>query len=270
MNTLILRRHWRAFAGIAEMTPKFFLAYRAWVWLAFFSQGLSMTIFLFFWRAVYENTDQIGGLNLDQTLTYVLLAQVISLSVWTNVVSNMGHMVREGQIGVEFLRPIDFQWAQYLGGISQLAISLLLNLPLLGLALLYGAQLPTDVRVWIAFLVSLFLGYTVIFLFDWCIACLVFYTTEVWGLMVFLTGVSAFFSGVLIPLVMMPTWLQTIAAALPFSQVVFVPVGLLSGTIPLTEAPARWLTQLIWVIGLAIVSRICFQIASRKVTVQGG
>lgn len=252
------------------MTPKFFLAYRAWVWLTFFSQGLMMTIFLFFWRAVYENTTQISGLSFQQTLNYILLAQVISVSVWTNVIANVGYMVREGQIGIEFLRPIDFQWAQYLGGISQLGISLLLNLPLLGLAILYGAQLPADLRVWIAFLISLFLGYTVIFLFDWWIAALVFYTTEVWGLMVFLTGVSTFFSGTLLPLVMMPEWLQTIAAILPFSQVVFVPIGLLSGTIPLEEAPTRWLIQLVWVIGLGIISRTCFRIASRKVTVQGG
>jgi ABC-2 type transport system permease protein len=83
-------------------------------------------------------------------------------------------------------------------------------------------------------------------------------------------GFGLFASGALVPLVMMPTWLQGILRMLPFAQVVYVPISLLSGIIPISEAPGLWLVQIAWIIGLSIFSQYFFRIAIRKVTVQGG
>jgi ABC-2 type transport system permease protein len=79
-----------------------------------------------------------------------------------------------------------------------------------------------------------------------------------------------FLSGLLIPYGMMPGWLQAIATAFPFKQAGAVPVSILSGTTPAAEIPGIWLTQILWIIGLLILSRAVFSFASRKVTVQGG
>ncbi len=109
-----------------------------------------------------------------------------------------------------------------------------------------------------------------LFLFDWMFACLAFYVTETWGLSVVRIGVGSFFSGALVPLAMMPGWLQKLAASMPFAQALSVPVSFLSGITPLAEAPRLWLIQLAWLAGLLVVSRLVFRVAMRKVTVQGG
>ena len=83
-------------------------------------------------------------------------------------------------------------------------------------------------------------------------------------------GVGSFFSGALVPLAMMPGWLQKIAAAMPFAQAMSVPVSFLSGIASAVDAPRLWLTQLIWLVVLLFLSRVVFNIAIRKVTVQGG
>jgi len=83
-------------------------------------------------------------------------------------------------------------------------------------------------------------------------------------------GVAVFFSGALVPLVMMPGWLRTIANGLPFAQGLYVPVAFLSGTLRVSDAPGAWLVQLVWLIGLIVVSRLVFGVAVRKVTIQGG
>ncbi len=265
-----LRRKLNVVIGVASVTPKVYLAYSGWVWLTLFSQALVMTIFLFYWRAVYENATEVGGLTYQQTINYVLLVQAVGASIWTAVIPNIGYLVREGQIGVEFVRPVDFQFQQYIRAVAQMVVGLILNLPLFVLAVAYGAQLPADPLVYAAFLVSLILGFTVLFLFDWVIASVTFYTMEVWGLMVLHEGFWLFFSGSLIPLNMMPDPLRTLATMIPFSQASYVPMGILSGTIPLSEAPLRWLTQAVWVGGLWVVSRTVFSFAARRVTVQGG
>jgi ABC-2 type transport system permease protein len=94
--------------------------------------------------------------------------------------------------------------------------------------------------------------------------------TETWGLSVVRVALGSFFSGALIPLAMMPLWLQKIAAILPFAQALSVPVSFLSGITPVSEAPRALLIQFIWLIVLTIASRWFFSIAIRKVTVQGG
>ena len=81
---------------------------------------------------------------------------------------------------------------------------------------------------------------------------------------------SFFLSGALVPIVMMPVWLKTIVLSIPFAQALAVPVSLLTGIIPLSDAPKVWLTQILWIFGMWLLSTLFFRIAVRKVTVQGG
>ena len=253
------------------MTPKLYLAYSLWVWMEFFAQILSMTIFAFFWRAVYASGRTIGGLSLQQTLNYILLAQIMLPLIETRLIFFFGSMIRSGQLAVELLRPVDLEGRHYAEAAAGLALFLLLKSPLTIIGwLFFGLQLPSDPAVWAAFAVSLLLGHAVIFCFDWIFACLAFYSTETWGLSVVRIGVAAFFSGALVPLALMPDWLRAVTYALPFAQALSVPVGLLSGITPLSDAPRVWLTQIIWLIGLGILSRAFFNVAVKKVTVQGG
>jgi ABC-2 type transport system permease protein len=136
--------------------------------------------------------------------------------------------------------------------------------------IVYGLDLPSDPLLWLAFGLTMLLGVTVLFFFDWIIACSAFYSTEIWGMSVVRYSVALFFSGSFIPLDMMPNWLQTIASILPFSQVVYLPVSLLSGITPLSAMPRIWLMQAAMLVGLLVLSRVIFGRAVRVITVQGG
>jgi len=114
------------------------------------------------------------------------------------------------------------------------------------------------------------LGFTVMFFLNWFLACFTFYTTEIWGLGVLIEGMNFFLSGALVPLVMMPVWLRTIVLSIPFAQALAVPIGLLTGITPLSEAPHAWFVQILWIIGMWLLSSLFFRVAVRKITVQGG
>lgn len=266
-----LRRAVNVYRAFAAMTPKLYLAYSLWVWMEFFAQILSMTIFASFWRAVYAQGQTLGGLSLQQTLNYILLAQIMLPLVETRLIFRFGSMIRSGELAVELVRPVDLEGRHYAEGVAGLALFLLLKSPLAIIGwLFFGLQLPSDPAVWAAFALSLLLGHAVIFCFDWIFACLAFYSTETWGLSVVRIGVATFFSGALVPLAMMPGWLRAIANALPFAQALSVPVSLLGGITPVSDAPRVWLAQALWLIGLGLLSRAVFNGAVKKVTVQGG
>ena len=265
------RRTLSVYGAFALNMPKLFLAYRAWVFAEVFVQLLGMVIFAYFWRAVYAGQSEIRGLSLQQTLNYVLISQVFLQLAVSRMILYMGDFLREGKIALEMVRPVDFQGRFYAETLAELITDLLLKAPLLLVAVsVFGLTLPTNPLIWGAFFVSLLIGQSALFCFDWIFCCLAFYTTEVWGLSVFREGVGTFFSGALVPLVLMPGWLEGVAEALPFAQAFYIPVSLLSGITPLADIPRLWLVQLAWLVGLWGFSRLIFRVAARKVTVQGG
>lgn len=268
-----IRRKASIYGGIAAMVPKSFLAYSIWVWVELFTQVLTMAIMTFFWRAVFAGAagNTVGGLTLQQTINYVLVAQILAPLVESRFIFTLSHLLREGQIAVELLRPVDMQARFLAENLAELATDMVFKAPLLLVAwLLFGLELPADLARWGAFLAALLLGRLVFFCFNWMFASLAFFTTETWGLAILYEGLARFFSGALLPLVILPGWLQAIGAALPFAQILYAPVALLTGITPLAEAPRVWLVQLAWLVGLAVLSRAVFGTALRKVTVQGG
>jgi ABC-2 type transport system permease protein len=268
-----LRRRLAIYASIAAMVPKMFLAYSIWVWVELFTQVLTMAIMTSFWKAVFAGAGgaTIGGLTLQQTINYVLIAQILAPMVESRFIFHMGFLLREGQISVELLRPVDMQARYMAENLAELATDMIFKAPLLLVAwLVFGLELPSDPARWAVFALALLLGRVVFFCFNWMFASLAFYTTETWGLSVLYEGIAKFFSGAVLPLAILPGWLQLIGAALPFAQVLYAPVALLTGITPLGEAPRVYLTQLAWMAGLAVASRLAFGRALRKVTVQGG
>ncbi|MCP4204325.1 MAG: hypothetical protein GY769_20620 [bacterium] len=264
-------RRVRAYTAIVEMVPKLYVAYRAWFWAGLFVQTLVLVIVVYFWRAVYADRTTLGGLPLQQTLNYVMLAQVLVPMVESKLVFFFGQMLVEGKLIMELLRPVDLQARFWVEATTFLFIDLFMRLPLAVFAwLVFGLSLPSEPTVWGAFLVSLLLGQGVMFLFNWIFACLAFYTTESWGLGMVQQGVATFFSGALVPLALMPDWLERLALSLPFAQVLYMPLALLSGITPVAEAPRVWLVQALWLAGLLVASRLIFGVAVRRITVQGG
>lgn len=268
--TMRLRMQGRAWGAIAALAPKHYLVYQAWVWLDLLVNILAMIMFVFFWGAVYEAQDSLNGMSYAQTINYILLARALSVIGGQSVIFSLGYAMREGLIGIELLRPIDYQLNLYIGSLMNTFIGLLAALPLVGVGLLLGLSLPSDPLAWLAFIITLVLGRTVFFLFEWLVACLTFYITEVWGLGVLFYALGLFFGGQLLPLTLMPDGLQTIANALPFAQALFVPASFLSGIHVPADLPAILAGQLLWIAVLLVIGRWWFSVSVRQVTVQGG
>jgi ABC-2 type transport system permease protein len=266
-----VRRFFNVYGAIAASVPKVFLAYRVWFWVGIFLNVVATAIYVYFWRAVYAETQTIAGLDLQQTLNYILLGRVFGALLQLDMLFEFGYNLREGGMAILLLRPLNLQASYFVDLQTRVVVSLILQIPLALIAtFVFGLQWPTDPLVWAAFIVTVILGRTALFFFDWLLGCFTFYTTEVWGLSVLLEGVAMFFSGSILPLVMMPGWLQAAAQSLPFAQALYMPLAVLTGIIPLAQVGQVWLVQVAWIAGLALLSSLFFRVALRKVTVQGG
>lgn len=267
-----LRRQANHFGAFGAITLKEQTAYTAWFWSDLLGQVVLMLIAVAFWRAVYAATPTLRGLEQEQTIAFVLVANTVGMVVRWSMIWDFGMMIRDGSIAMELLRPVDFQLRMYASKLVHLGATMLRQMLLLGAFawLFLGLRLTADPLVWLGFVLSMLLGNAILFFFDWTLSLVAFYSTELRGLMIMRDGIAVFFSGFLIPLALLPDWLQAVAALLPFGQVLNTPVAILTGIIPLTDLPGALLGQLAWLVGLAVISRPAFGWAVRKVTVQGG
>ncbi len=263
--------NWRGYAALAGMESKKFLVYHWSVVVDLIKNLIATVVFVYFWRALYANTASIAGLTLDTTLAYVLLARIFQPLGGFILVSAFGSLLRHGDLAHIQLRPLDIQLAYYVQNWASVVVDLGRQVPVALMALLvFHLQWPTNPAVWGVFVVSALLGRSVLFCFDYILGCVAFYTTSAWGLGFAIFGLSLFVGGGLVPLVMLPDWLRQIVLNTPFAQAFYVPISLLSGVAPLSEAPRLLLIQFLWLLGLAPLSRLVFAVAIRRVTIQGG
>jgi ABC-2 type transport system permease protein len=260
------------YAAFGAVAVKQMLQFRIYFWMGLITQTIFMVAWFSFWHAAYASRHTIGGLHEEQAIRYILLARILAPANGYGLTSAMGNYLRQGLITAELLRPLDFQ-ARFYAQSAARALAALLQLSLFSTAvamIFLGLRLPTDPAIWAGFALTFILGNAILFFFDYLIACLAFYTTEIWGLSVLQAGITTFTSGALVPLTMMPGWLHSFCAAIPFSQTLFVPVSILSGITPASQVPTLALQQCAWIVSLCLVSRLAFRHAVRTITVQGG
>ena len=152
----LLRRS-QIYLAIAAMVPKEYFTYRVWFWIGIILRTIGMTTYVFFWRAVYADTNTMAGLDLQQTLNYILLAQVFSPLMDMFLVFEFGYNLREGAMAVLLLRPVSLQGNYYVQSFARLAVGMVSQIPLaLVSTFVFGLKWPTSAAVWGAFLVTVF------------------------------------------------------------------------------------------------------------------
>ena len=98
----------------------------------------------------------------------------------------------------------------------------------------------------------------------------VFITLSPMGSLLVFGVVGEFFAGMVVPIPLMPEWLQQIVYLLPFRLTADFPFRVYSGHIPNGEAMEGIFIQLAWLLVLVFFGKIALQKAMKKVIVQGG
>jgi ABC-2 type transport system permease protein len=134
----------------------------------------------------------------------------------------------------------------------------------------YKLGLPPNLPTFLLFLAAVSIGLLLLVAISMLIYISVFWTLSPTGSMLIFGVVGEFFAGMIIPIPLMPSWMQTIAYALPFHLTLDFPFRLYSGNIPPNEALFGMCTQLGWLIILVIVGKLLLSKGLRRVVVQGG
>lgn len=260
-------RPWVTLAGIGMRQA---VAYRFSLVTSVVMLAVRLVLFVSVWRAVYSGSGgPVNGIDENVAVGYAVLAQIVG-SVLVGGYSPIRGRIREGLIAVDLLRPHGFigQMLSLQAGV--LAVGALVTLVGIPIGLLLGADLaPSTGTAAAAALVSVLLAAVVGQLLTLLMGLTSFWTLEVGGIQMIYSLVSLFMAGALVPLWLMPAWLRSIAAWLPFQASTFTPIAIWQGQA--IHGPARAIAvQAAWIIVLSGVVSMVWTRARRRVVVQGG
>jgi viologen exporter family transport system permease protein len=229
-------------------------------------------IYLVVWTTI---ADQQGG-SVDGLTAGYFAAYYI---VWT-LVRNMNivfgapfweHRIREGELNRDLLRPVlplHYDIA-YFAGWKFVVIVLWIPLAI-GLSLVFDPTLSPNPQQIATFAIAIWGAYLIRTMFQESLGMLCFWTTRGAAIFDLWMTLELLLSGRLVPMPLMPDWVQELARFLPFQWTFFFPIDSLVGDLSTAELVRGLLVQLLWIlIGLAIF-RLAWRWAIRRYSAVGG
>lgn len=265
----------KAYLSIIRLRFAVQLQYRAAAAAGLFTNFFFGFVRVMVYHAFYASITAAMPLSLEQAVTYTWLTQVtFRMMPWTYDIEMINN-VRSGNIAYEFCRPLSLYFTWYCRTISfRLAPTLLCGVPVfIGAYLLpgeFGLSLPVSSAAGAAWVISnifaLLLGCAISNL----MAISILWTIAGDGMTRIFPAVVMLLSGVLIPLAYFPDWTQTLLTLLPFSGMVDIPIKFYLGIIPPTGLFTYGLLQFSWTAVFILAGLQLFNMAVKKVVVQGG
>lgn len=252
------------------------LQYRAAAFAGVATQFFWGIMHIMIYEAFYTNAAIIPPMSLKQVISYVWLQQafLVFIALWIRD-NEIINLITSGNIAYEFCRPCSLYgfWFAKLTA-QRLSGTLLRCFPILIVAFLlpepYKIVLPDSVTTFLLFIASLFLGLMVLVSISMLMYISMFITMMPVGSMVMATAIGDFFSGMIIPIPLMPAWLQKIAYFLPFRLAADMPFRVYTGHIPPAHALEGIITQLVWLGVLVLIGHIAMNKVQKRIVVQGG
>lgn len=261
----------RAYAALARAAVKSLLAYQATFLFGLLASTFSAAAMLYLWRAVLENGTASQGFDWPTMKTYLIVAFVFSSLVSGYVDYRMAWRIREGEVALDLVRPVDYQWSRFTEAVGFAGYELGTALVVAGVATaLFGGLEAPAASALAPLAASALLVLPLRFAFVYACGLTVFWTQNYEGVHVARLAVTTLFSGALVPLAFLPEWVQAIAAALPFAGMASTPTLIWTGGLSGGEAWAAVGVQAAWAVGLWWVARGLWTAACRQLTVHGG
>jgi ABC-2 type transport system permease protein len=213
------------------------IEYRSEIFVWLLLDTMPLVVLLLVWSSIFQHTSDLKGFTLSQMMSYYIWISIIAGITNTHFESWRVKEIREGKIDFYLTKPLAYPLEILLREIGgklffwlilipfQLVFVFLLNrLTHISLSMPSWSEVP-------ALLFLLAMGFAFEFLVALLIVLLGFWFEGAEGLEHFKWIAVSVFGGVIIPVPLMPYWLQAMTESLPFRYLVVVPIGILQNTV---------------------------------------
>ncbi|MCM0647971.1 ABC transporter permease [Clostridium swellfunianum] len=266
----------RAYYSLFKMRLLKGLQYRAAALAGVSTQFFWGFMYIMIFEAFYKSSSATQPISFRELIQVLWLQQsfLVFIMLWIRD-AELINLITSGNIAYELCRPADLYNFWYAKLIAQrLSGALLRCFPILIVAILlpypYNFTLPPSVASFLLFIITLLLGLILIVAISMLIYISIFYTMSGVGSLLIFGVFGEFFSGLVIPVPLMPDALKTIVYILPFRYTSDLPFRIYAGNIGMKEAILSIGVQLVWITLTVGIGKLWMSKALKRIVVQGG
>jgi ABC-2 type transport system permease protein len=268
------------YAAIFDSCAREELQYRAAALAGLFTQVVFGFLFLMVLLAFYDASDVVSPLSTSETVAYVWLGQALfAMLPWT-VDPRAREAIRTGDVVQELLRPVDTYSVWYARALAWRLIRTslrfvpmitiaMVGLPLLGLDR-YAMPTPSSAPALGLAVVAITLAALLSTALTLLIQVIMIWTVSPDGVLRIVPALTAFFSGGLVPLPLLPEWMQAFLAVQPLRGVLDTPSRIYSGQL---EGVQAWMAlgwSALWIAVIVAIGHVGIRRGMRRMAVAGG
>jgi ABC-type uncharacterized transport system, permease component len=257
----------RKYLEVLKLQFKLEMSFRLDIFFGMLFTVLRVLFAMIVWPAVFGEQTEIGGFTLPMMLSfYVLTSFIAGLDSSEGIAWEISHRVRQGTFTKFLIIPADtetYLQAQTFG-VSALYVFLSFLVSVIWVVLF---QIPIvitgNIHTVFAALGMVVLGLAVLNQINFLIGIMAFKFLDISTFLMLKNNMVAFLTGTLLPLSLLPVWLQNGMRFFPFYYVNNLPAMLLIGCSE-DEILTGYLVLLCWCLGLFVLNRGAFKVLRKK------
>ena len=234
-------------------------------------------IFVMVYIALFRsNTSANVPMNLAEIVTYIWLGQAFfSLTYPYEKDQELITMIKNGNLAYELIRPQDFYLKFYVKIYAKRIVFVLLRfLPIFIIGFLlpvpYNMTVPSSGLHFLYFAIALLLSSILVNALTMLVHIITIFLLDPRGIFGIYSVVAELFMGSLVPIPLLPGFLQKVAAVLPFRYMSDIPYRLYTGNISISSGSYYILLSFIWIIAIVLIGYKLTKLALKKAVIQGG
>lgn len=233
-------------------------------------------VFSMIFTAFYRENASASSVPLETILTFNWINQGFWLLIPWNIDKEIERQIKGGSIAYELIRPLNLYWFLFFRSLAlRLAPIIIRSVPyfiLSGFLLEFttpGFHFISSGTL-IPFLLSICFSIILSSSLTTLIMLSLFWTISGEGIVRVLPNFIILLSGLIIPLPLFPSWMQTFLAIQPMRAILDIPCRIYTGMIPFNETFYYLAFQLAWAAVTVLIGHLVMKRAMCKIQIQGG
>lgn len=216
---------------------------------------------LLIWRAASVNNNL--AYNQKELTSYFLAVIFVKQLTYSWAAYFVGEDILTGNFSSYLIRPITILEQYMMNNISEKVFKLFILLIILSIISFWmlgkPLQIPENPVIFLALIISISLGLLISLLMTIIVGLTTFWTHEQDFLRYLLGSFETVFSGLMVPIIFLPTLLQQIATFLPFKYSISFPAEIYLGKLTTGQILSGLAIQALWTIGLYFVYKVIYR-----------
>lgn len=247
------------------------MAYRLEFFMGILNTVITIIVYLCIYKALYGDMQEVDGITFSMVATHFVISLGLSSAFEYNEMF-LQDKIHDGSITNEFLKPVNFVFRLLSENVGEGLFKVIFNFFPAVIIMMFYVKLspPTSVMSVVVMLISVILGYLILWLIGFIVQTWSFWLFSVWGIMTIKNVFVKILSGTLLPLWFMPEIVRKIISFTPFESIYFTPIQIYLGEIGGMELVKKLLIQVVWIGILGIFAGVFWKKGTKKLVVQGG